>query len=146
MTLEQVLPPDLSFVYLAKVDTEGAELSVLHAMMPFISKRKVSLQCTHAADGDVVAADAAATSALSKRGSLAGPQRHLRGHAYVVRRSIQACCCYRLSPCRFFRWDRNYAPETKYQISLEFAELVKSHGFTCQQAWVLGSGQHFRCF
>ena len=42
VTLEQVLPPDLSFVYLAKVDTEGAELSVLHAMMPFISKRKVS--------------------------------------------------------------------------------------------------------
>ncbi len=57
------------------------------------------------------------------------------------------------------RWERNYAPETKHQISLEFAglliiaficwqymvpyatkfnhlhraELVKSHGFTCQQ-------------
>ena len=43
VTLQQVLPPALSSIYIAKVDTEGGELSVLHALMPYISKRQVTL-------------------------------------------------------------------------------------------------------
>ena len=37
----QVLPADLTSIYLAKVDTEGGELAVLHALMPFILQKKV---------------------------------------------------------------------------------------------------------
>ncbi len=44
VTLQQVLPAEFSSIYIAKVDTEGAELSVLQAMMPFILKRKVILK------------------------------------------------------------------------------------------------------
>ena len=42
VTLLQVLPGDLTHIYMAKVDTEGGELAVLHALMPFILKKKAS--------------------------------------------------------------------------------------------------------
>ncbi len=43
VTLQQVLPQDFSSIYFAKVDTEGGELSVLHALLPFILQKKVKL-------------------------------------------------------------------------------------------------------
>jgi FkbM family methyltransferase len=41
VTLQEVLPEVFSSIYIAKVDTEGGELAILHAMMPYILKKKV---------------------------------------------------------------------------------------------------------
>ncbi len=46
VTLQQVLPQDFSSIYFAKVDTEGGELSVLHALLPYVLRKKVTLQDT----------------------------------------------------------------------------------------------------
>lgn len=43
VTLEQVLPQQFASILFAKVDTEGGELSVLHALLPYILKKKVKL-------------------------------------------------------------------------------------------------------